>query len=221
MPRHASRLPVWGLGCAGAVGSLARGAELVRATQAPILVVAAELCSVTFITEDRSTTNLVSTSLFADGAAAVVLTTEGPGPEVVGSFSQLFDETDDIVAWDIVNEGLKVRLARSTPQLVYDYLQEVLRSGTGRYGLTTESLRHYALHPGGAKVLTAYQDALGLPNEALAPARSVLRDYGNMSSPTALFVLERILQTVPPSAQPGVLLAPGPGFSAEGVLFKW
>lgn len=200
MPRHASRLPVWGLGCAGAVASLARGAELVRVRQAPILVVAAELCSVTFITEDSSTTNLMSTSLFADGAAAVVLTPEGAGPEIVGGFSQLFDESDDIVAWDVVNEGLKVRLARSTPRLVNDYLLEVLQRGTCHYGLTPEALRHYALHPGGAKVLTAYQDALELPDGALEPARGVLRDYGNMSSPTALFVLERILQAVSPSA---------------------
>ena len=82
-------------------------------------MVAAELCSVTFIAEDSSTTNLMSTSLFADGAA-VVLTPEGTGPEVAVGFSQLFDESDDIVAWDVVNEGFKVRLARSTPQLVND-----------------------------------------------------------------------------------------------------
>ena len=133
MPRHASRLPVWGLGCAGGVASLARAAELASARGETVLVVAVELCSVTFIAEDLSRTNLVGTSLFAGGAAAVVLAPEGAGPDVIGGFSRLFDHSEDMVAWDVVPKGLRVRLARSVPQMV-DHLPEVLRQGTCRYG---------------------------------------------------------------------------------------
>lgn len=221
LPRDTARLPVWGLGCAGGVASLARGAELVRARGAPVLVVAVELCSVTLIAEDLSKTNLVGTSLFADGAAAVVLTRGGAGPRFLGSFSHLFDRSEGIVAWDLVPEGLKVRLARSTPEIVHERLRGVLEQGLRGVEVDLDAVRHFALHPGGARVLDAYQKALDLPEEVLEPSRSVLRDHGNMSSPTALFALQRILETTPPTHQPGLLLAPGPGFSVEGVAFAW
>jgi alkylresorcinol/alkylpyrone synthase len=221
LPRQATRLPIWGLGCAGGVASLALAAELVRSRGSPVLVVAVELCSVTIIREDTSKTNLVSASLFADGAAAVMLSPDGSGPELTAGFSRLFDGTEDIVAWDVVREGLKVRLARSTPKVVKQYLVDVLKEGTEQNGLRLEQLEHFALHPGGARVLDAYREALGLDGHSLCAASGVLRDYGNMSSPTCLFVLDRLLRQSEPTSKPGILLAPGPGFSAEGVFFRW
>ena len=221
LPRTVARVPVWGLGCAGGVSSLARAADLVRATGAPALVVAVELCSITFIATDLSKTNFVGTSLFGDGAAAVVISPNATGPEILNTFSRLFDESEGLVAWDLVPEGLKVRLARTTPEIVNEHLREVLCDGLRESDIDLADVRHYALHPGGAKVLTAYQEALSLAPEALDASRGILRDYGNMSSPTALFVLQRILRDSPARGEPGLLLAPGPGFSVEGVTFVW
>ena len=221
LPRSSARLPLWGLGCAGGIAGLSRGVELLEATGAPVLVVAVELCSVTIIAEDLSKTNLIGSSLFGDGAAAVVLTKDGDGPELIGSFSRLFDRSEGLVAWDLVPQGLKVRLARATPDIVLEQLPEVLAHWLAGLGLCLEDIRHYALHPGGAKVLDAYQESLQLSREDLVASRGVLRDYGNMSSPTAMFALERILDITPYSGCPGLLLAPGPGFSIEGAVFKW
>jgi alkylresorcinol/alkylpyrone synthase len=221
LPRDIARLPLWGLGCAGGVAGLARAADLLSVTGNPVLVVAAELCSVTLIAEDLSKTNLIGSSLFADGAVAAVLSDDGDGPELLGSFSRLFDQSEALVAWDLVPQGLKVRLARTTPDILQGRLQEVLEDGLTGLGLELRNIRHYSLHPGGAKVLDAYQESLHLSPEDLTASRGVLRDHGNMSSPTALFALERIIETSPRTESAGLLLAPGPGLSIEGIVFKW
>lgn len=221
LPRDARRLPVWGLGCSGGVACLAHASSLATSWDAPLLVVAVELCSVTLILEDQSATNLVGTSLFGDGAAAAVVTPGGPGAEILGSFSRLFDDSEGVVAWEVVDQGLKLKLDRSAPETVNQQLRMALQQGLQEYGLDLDEVGHYALHPGGAKVLEAYRQALGICGRMLAPAAEVLAEYGNMSSPTALFVLRRILECSTASGKAGLLLAPGPGFSIEGVVFRW
>lgn len=218
---HAKRLPLWGLGCAGGVAGLARAAELAAATQEPVLLVAVELCSLTFQRNDFSKSNLVGSSIFGDGAAAVVLVPEQKGPVVFGSYSTLFPETEDIMGWDMSETGLKVRFSRDIPAIVREYLPGLLKQACAQWGIETGSIRHFVAHPGGTKVLAAYSDSLGLNSEQLAEAYQVLRQYGNMSSASVLFVLERFLAKNPPTGDYGVMLALGPGFSAEQVLFKW
>lgn len=221
LPRKVARLPVWGLGCSGGVAGLARGAELLAATGRPVLVVAVELCTVTLVAQDTSKTNIVGSALFSDGAAAMVLSEQGDGPELLGSFSRLFDQSEGVVAWDIVPEGLKLRLAKTAPDVLRERLPEVLREGLSGTGVTLEELGHYVFHPGGAKVLDAYEESLGLESEDLEASRLVLERNGNMSSPTAFFALERTLEHSPRRGVPGLLLAPGPGFCLEGVVFRW
>lgn len=221
LPRDATRLPLFGLGCAGGVASIAHASRLAKASDAPVLVVAVELCSITLIIEDQSPTNLVGASLFSDGAAAVVVTPGGAGPELVGNFSRLFDDSEGVVAWDLVPEGLKLRLARTAPDTVNEQLRGALQRGLQEHGLDLDHIHHFALHPGGAKVLEAYRKGLGVPHDMLAPAKGVLSKYGNMSSPTALFVLQQIVESTEASGEAGLLLAPGPGFSVEVVIFRW
>lgn len=235
IPLSAMRLPLWGLGCAGGAAGLARSTDLARLhPDRVILLVAVELCSLTFIPGDRSKSNLVATSLFADGAAAVVLGASdaslmddlageetSAAPSVLGSFTRLLPDSYEVMGWDLHPQGLQVRFAQSIPSLVQQQLPALIAEGLEEYGLFPEDLTLHVLHPGGAKVLEAYGAALGSSRESLAASWAVLRECGNMSSPTVLFVLERLLQTPRRAGELGLLLALGPGFAAEGVLLRW
>lgn len=219
---HTCRLPIWGLGCAGGVAGAARAAELARpGPRGAVLLVAVELCSLTFQYNDRSKANLIATSLFGDGAAAAVFNTSGDGPEILGSYSTLFENSEDVMGWDLVNTGLRVRFSRHIPTIIDRHLPDLRRQACAAWGIDLNSLRHYVAHPGGAKVLAAYIASLGLSAADLKHAYEILACYGNMSSASVLFVLERFLASQPPSGNYGLMLALGPGFSAEQLLFRW
>lgn len=219
---HAVRMPVWGLGCAGGVSGLARAAELAQNVSGQfVLLVAVEICSITFQRNDFSKSNLVGTSIFADGAAAVVIGANGNGPEVVGSYSTLFPNTEDIMGWDVVETGLKVRFSRDIPSIIKRHLPELLNEACQDWGVAKSKLCHYIVHPGGAKVLTAYSESLGLAASKLLEAKIVLERFGNMSSASVFFVLKQFLANASSTGDYGIMLALGPGFSAEQVLFKW
>lgn len=225
LPLSVVRLPLWGLGCAGGAAGLARAAEL--AQQRPgqyVLLVAVELCSLTFLPGDLSKSNLVATSLFADGAAAVVLGQQAAsGPAVLGGFSRLLPNSYDVMGWDLTLEGLQVRFSQSIPALVAGELGHLIRDGLASHGLSVRDVRAWTLHPGGAKVLAAYHSGMGVDQKSLEAAFWVLQKFGNMSSPTVLFVLERQMYQLkrPQPSSKGVLLALGPGFTAEGVVLQW
>ena len=222
LSNHTCRLPIWGLGCAGGVAGAARAAELARSCPGrAVLLVAVELCSLTFQYNDRSKANLIATSLFGDGAAAAVFNTTGDGPEVLGSYSTLFEDSEDVMGWDLVQTGLRVRFSRHIPTIIDRHLPGLRRQACATWGLDLDSLRYYVAHPGGAKVLAAYIDSLGLSAADLKHAYEILACYGNMSSASVLFVLERFLANQPPTDDYGLMLSLGPGFSAEQVLFRW
>lgn len=221
LSEHTRRVPIWGLGCAAGAAGISRAAEY--ATLYPdqkVLLVAVELSGLTFQRGDRSKSNLISTSLFADGAAAVVLGT-GVGPEVLGSHSTTWPGTEAVMGWDLIETGLKVQLSKSVPTIVRERLRGNLQDACDSLNLNFADVEHFVLHPGGAKVLDAFEEVLGLAPGALTFSRSVLRDYGNMSSVTVLFILERFLESREyATGDLGVLSAMGPGFSAEHVFFR-
>ena len=221
LSEHVRRIPIWGLGCSAGAATLARASEYARLyPDQKVLMVGVELSGLTFQRGDRSKSNLISTSLFADGAAAVVLGA-GEGPEILGSRSTTWPDTEQVMGWDLIETGLKVQLSRSVPDIVRTKLRDDLRGACGSLDVSFETLKHFVLHPGGAKVLDAFEDVLGIERGGLAFSRGVLRDYGNMSSVTVLFILERFLQSGEfEPGDPGVLSAMGPGFSAEHVLFR-
>jgi len=199
-----------------------------------VLLIALELCSLTFQRRDLDRRNLVAAALFADGAAAaLVLGAEAPAPtvngngvgtqrlELVASRSMLWPDTLDVMGWDVDERGLHVIFSRDIPTIVRDWVRRNLDSFLEANGTSLERIAHVVAHPGGPKVLAAYAEALGLPPEAFRHARAVLRECGNMSSPTCLFVLERALAAG--DIRPGeaaVLAALGPGFSSELVLMR-
>jgi alkylresorcinol/alkylpyrone synthase len=228
------RTPLWGLGCAGGAAGLAHARDFALADpDARVLLIAIELCSLTFQHGDRTRQNLVAASLFGDGAAAaVVLGTRaarraGAGGqdavrlELIGSRSRLWPETLDVMGWNVDRNGLHVVFSRDIPTIVRDWVRPNLEEFLRAEGLTIADLDHVVSHPGGPRVLAAYSEALGLPEPAFRHAHQVLRDCGNMSSPTCLFVLDRFLSAR--EIEPGdtaVLTALGPGFSSELVLMR-
>lgn len=229
IPLWAVRLPIWGLGCAGGSAGLARAAEIAQnRPQQYVLLVSVELCSLTFLRGDLSKSNLVATSLFADGAAAVVLgmpSSANPafGPSVLGGFSRLLPDSYQVMGWELVPDGLQVRFAQSIPALVESELGSLIRDELARYGISASDVSTWTLHPGGAKVLAAFRSGMGVDEASLEASYSVLRQFGNMSSPTVLFVLARQMYQLerPQPGSTGVLLALGPGFAAEGAVLLW
>ena len=222
LSEHTRRLPVWGLGCAAGASTLAHAADYARLyPDKAVLLVGVELSGLTFQRGDRSKANLISTSLFADGAAAVVLGHPGEGPELLGSYSTTWPDTEKVMGWELIETGLKVQLSKSVPTIVLEKLRPNLEAACASAGLDFSDLEHFILHPGGAKVLDAFEEVFDLEPGGLTFSRGVLRDCGNMSAVTVLFILERFLESGEFAAGDlGVLSAMGPGFSAEHVLFR-
>lgn len=222
LSRSIARVPLWGLGCAGGAAALGRAATLVRGTGRPALVVAAELCSLTFVSEDKSPANVVATAIFGDGVAAAVLAPddERPGIELLGSHARVFDDTQYVMGWDVVAEGFKVRFAPSIAAIVRREAGRVFADACAHAGVDVTRLRHYVLHPGGPKVLEAFAETVPLTRDQVADAWTVLAEYGNMSGPTVFFVLERFLSRPHAPGELGVLTALGPGFAAESTVFR-
>ncbi|TBL80497.1 type III polyketide synthase [Paenibacillus thalictri] len=223
--RNIKRTPVWGLGCAGGAAGLSRAYEYVTAfPRSCCLVVSVELCGLTFIADDKSKSNLVATSLFADGAAAALVCGDewerARGPKIAATQSTIWPDTLDVMGWDVTNDGLKVIFSRDIPTLIHQEMKSNVESLLQERHLSLAQLDTYVLHPGGMKVLKAYEEALGLSPDKLGYARSVLRRYGNMSSATVLFVLKEAMESAGTSGY-GLAGALGPGFSSELLLLDW
>ncbi len=214
--RDVRRTPLWGLGCAGGAAGLARAREFAVADpRARVLLVAVELCTLTFQHGDRDRRNLVAASLFSEPAGGAVRL------EVVASGSTLWPDSLDVMGWTVDGRGLHVVFSRDIPTIVRDWVRPSLDAFLALQRLGLGDIDHVVAHPGGPKVLAAYAGALGLPPEALRHAREVLRTCGNMSSPTCLFVLERALAAGDVArGERALLSALGPGFSAEYVLLR-
>jgi alkylresorcinol/alkylpyrone synthase len=220
------RTPIWGLGCAGGVVGLARATDMARAYPESItVVVAVETCSLTFKFDDPSKTNFIATSLFADGAAAAVIAGDqraSSGVEILDSQSTLWPNSLRVMGLDVVNSGFALVLGVEIPAYVADSFRPVVDRFLMKHGLHIQQIEHFIFHPGGAKVIESYDEALDLTNGHLNPSREVLRQYGNMSSPTVLFVLDYIMQNseIHPGDY-GLAAAMGPGFSAEQLLVRF
>jgi alkylresorcinol/alkylpyrone synthase len=211
--RDVRRLPIFGLGCAGGAVGLARAAEVARALDGGIvLFLVVELCTLTFRIGDTSPSNVVATALFGDGAAAALLSTDASGPAVLASGEHTWAESLDIMGWRIEDDGLGVLFSRDIPTLVRTQYRAALDGFLDAAGIPFGAIDEFVCHPGGAKVVDALEEALGLQHGTMRDARSVLRDYGNMSAATVLFVLERSLARTTNGTR--LLSSLGPGFTA-------
>jgi alkylresorcinol/alkylpyrone synthase len=215
--RDIQRLPIFGLGCAGGLIGLSRAGDLARARPgSKVLFLVVELCALTFRKNDISKSNIVATALFGDGAAGAILSTDGEGPALGAAGEHTWPQSLDVMGWDMAEDGLKARFATSIPGLVASDFRPLLDEFLQRNAIGFSEINAFACHPGGAKVLDALEDALDLPPGGLEDSRSILRDYGNMSAVTVLFVAERM--DVRRKAQRTLLTALGPGFSAAFLM---
>lgn len=210
--RDVMRLPVFGLGCAGGVLGLARAASLARAHPgARVLFLVVELCALTFRKRDQSKSNIIATALFGDGAAAALLDSDADGPALAAWGEYTWPDSLDVMGWDITDDGLGVLFSRDIPTLVRTQFRDATDGFLRGRGLTLADIDGFICHPGGAKVITALEDSFGVPEGTLDEARAVLRQYGNMSAATVMFVLERMLAR---RGRRSLMTALGPGFTA-------
>jgi alkylresorcinol/alkylpyrone synthase len=231
--RNIKRLPIWGLGCAGGAAALSRAMEIARAVPtARVLTVVVELCGLTFMRNDMTKSALIATSLFADAAAAVIVAgddADAPNvahyPALVDSYTNTMPDSLDVMGWDIDGAGFRVVISRDIPAIVRTFMRETIETFLAERSMGAEDIEHYVAHPGGAKVLTAYEESLGLGPDQLRHTRSVLRTCGNVSACSVLFVLECFAREIAgrtlEAPEHGLLCALGPGFSAEVVLLRW
>ena len=213
----AMRVPVFGLGCAGGASGLALAADLARARPgARVLLVVVEACTVSFRTDRLTKADIIATVLFGDGAAAACLSTEGDAAITVGrGLQHRWPDTLGIMGWDVEDTGLGVVFDRSIPDFARSEIAAATDSALATAGLARDGFDGLICHPGGAKVVAALESAFGLPNGTLGVERDVLRDHGNMSAPTVLFVLDAARRTGRCGKQ--LLMALGPGFTASYV----
>lgn len=218
--RDVFRLPVFGLGCAGGVIGLARAARLAQAAPGEhILFLVVEPCALTFCRSDYSKSNIVATALFGDGAAAAVVSCRGAGPAITAAGEYTWPNTLDVMGWGVADEGLQVIFSRDIPTLIRERFRPALDSYLARQGLTLGAVDQWLCHPGGAKVLDALEDVLEQSRGGLVHARAVLRDFGNMSAATVMFVLSRALDNGGVGRR-AIMSALGPGFTAAFLMLE-
>ncbi|MGO9057115.1 MAG: type III polyketide synthase [Candidatus Binataceae bacterium] len=227
MRSSVKRTPIFGLGCVAGAAGIARASDYVRAfpNQTAVLL-SVELCSLTLQRDDFSLANLIASGLFGDGAAAVVIgggEHPGPrGPRIIATRSVIYPDTERVMGWDIVESGFKIVLSPRVPEVVEQHLGGDVDSFLAGHGLERGAIRHWIAHTGGPKVLRAIENSLGLPCDALERSWRSLREIGNLSSASVLFVLSDLLAA--DQAKPGdygLLMAMGPGFCSELVLLRW
>jgi alkylresorcinol/alkylpyrone synthase len=218
------RLPLTELGCAAGAMALARAADFIRAfPDANVLIVAVELPTLTFQRGDLSQANLISCVLFGDGsAAALVSGRTRTGARIVDADTYTFPQSIDAMGFDLRNSGFHIVLSRDVPQMIKERIRNLVDGFLQRSGLTRKSLSAFLLHPGGQKLLSYVEEELELDRTDTQLSWDVLRNYGNLSSATILFILHGWLSMKKMNeGDYGLAAAFGPGFSAELLLLKW
>lgn len=219
MRRDTRRLPVFGLGCAGGVIGVSRAAEMAMASPGRrVLLLVVELCSLTFRYGDNSKSNIVAAALFGDGAAALLLDAAGEGPILGDSGEHTWPDSLDVMGWQVAEDGLGVLFSRDIPELVRRDFRPVLEQFLSCRQLRRQDLAGLVCHPGGAKVMDAMEEVVGALPDSMRIARDILREFGNMSAATVLFVLERTLKSCSPGRY--LMSALGPGFTTGFQLLR-
>jgi alkylresorcinol/alkylpyrone synthase len=225
LPSRLKRIPIFGLGCVAGAAGIARAADYVRAFPDQVAVLlSVELCSLTLQREDLSVANLISSGLFGDGAAAVVVVgaeRAAAGPRIIATRSAFYPDTERVMGWDISERGFQVVLSPEVPDMVHRHLKGDVEGFLAAHGTSRQEIGRWIAHTGGPKVLEAMQEALELPADALALSWKSLREVGNLSSTSVLLVLEETLRDDPAAGTQGLLFAMGPGFCSELVLLAW
>ena len=218
------RLPVTEMGCAAGISGLIYAHNFLKSNPGKrIALVAVESPTATFQLNDHSMANMVSAAIFGDGASCVLLSSEedAKGPKIVGDGMYHFKDATHLMGFDLTDSGLKMILDPSVPETIAAHFPDIVHPFLKRYGTSIDAIDHLIFHPGGRKIVQTVEGLFGNLGKNIDDTREVLRAYGNMSSVTVLYVLERFMEKDIKSGEKGLMLSFGPGFSAQRILLEW
>lgn len=224
--QNIGRMSIFGLGCGGGVSGYSKANILAKANpNAIVLLVAVELCSLTFLRNDFSKSNFIGSSLFADGVAACIVTGDNHSNKTgnkitfLATQSKLYYDTLDVMGWEFLDTGFKVLFSHDIPTIISENIRADITTFLSKHQLKISDITNFIFHPGGKKVLSAYEEALQVEGDFLKNTREVMNDNGNLSSATVLYVLERFFTQDYKNGY-GLMISMGPGFSSEMVLLQ-
>lgn len=218
------RLPVTEMGCAAGISGMIYAKKFLQANPGKrAAVIAVESPTATFQLDDYSMPNIVSAAIFGDGAACVILSShpEDEGPEILGEEMYHFYEAEHLMGFRLTNTGLQMVLDVAVPDQIAAHFPDIIHPFLSRNGLTIEDVQHFIFHPGGKKIIQTVEELFRDLGKNIDDTKEVLRLYGNMSSATVLYVLERFMDRKVPAGERGLMLSFGPGFSAQRILLQW
>jgi len=224
MKQDIVRLPVTEMGCAAGVSGMIYAKNFLKSNpNKRAAVIAVESPTATFQLEDFSMVNIVSAAIFGDGAASVILSSyeDEEGPEIIDEAMYHFYDAEHMMGFKLVNSGLQMILDQSVPQIISNHFPKIVHPFLKKNELTIEEIDHLIFHPGGKKIVQTVEDLFGSLGKNIDDTKEVLKLYGNMSSATVLYVLERFLDKKLPKGNTGLMLSFGPGFSAQRILLRW
>lgn len=222
--QNITRLPVTEMGCAAGISGMIYAYNFLKANPGKrAAVVAVESPTATFQLEDFSMANMVSAAIFGDGAACVLLSSEEniDGPAIIGEEMYHFYDATHLMGFDLTNNGLQMILDPAVPETISKHFPEIIYPFLAKHGSAIEKVDHLIFHPGGRKIVQTVSDLFGNLGKNIDDTRETLRLYGNMSSATVLYVLERFLNKEIQKGEQGIMLSFGPGFSAQRILLEW
>lgn len=218
------RLPVTEMGCAAGVSGLIYARNFLRSNPGKrIALVAVESPTATFQHGDFAMANMVSAAIFGDGAACVLLSSEqeATGPRIIGEGMYHFPDATHLMGFDLTDDGLRMILDPAVPEMISEHFDDILFPFLSHCGTDISRVKHLVFHPGGRKIVQTVEDRFRPLGKNIDDTRETLRLYGNMSSATVLYVLERFMEKDIPPGEQGLLLSYGPGFTAQRVLLEW
>ena len=218
------RLPVTEMGCAAGISGIIYANNFLKANPGKrAAVIAVESPTATLQLDDFSMANMVSAAIFGDGAACVLLSSEedAKGPEIIGQDMYHFFEATDLMGFDLTNNGLKMILDPAVPETIAEHFPKIIHPFLKKNNSSIEQVQHLIFHPGGKKIVQTVEDLFGKLGKDIDDTKAVLRLYGNMSSATVLYVLERFMTKPIERGEQGLMLSFGPGFSAQKILLQW
>lgn len=218
------RLPVTEMGCAAGISGIIYAQNFLKANPGKrAAVIAVESPTATFQLNDFSMANMVSAAIFGDGAACVLLSSEenAQGPKIIGEGMYHFYDTPNMMGFDLTNEGLRMILDPAVPETIAEHFPKIIHPFLREHGSSIERLNHLIFHPGGKKIVQTVEGLFSEMDKNIDDTKEVLRLYGNMSSATVLYVLQRFMEKEMSKGEQGLMLSFGPGFSAQRILLEW
>ena len=224
MKQDIVRLPVTEMGCAAGISGMIYAKNFLQANPGKrAAVVAVESPTATFQLTDFSMANIVSAAIFGDGAATVLLSScpEDDGPAIIAEEMYHFYNAEQMMGFKVTDTGLQMILDETVPETIAEHFPKIVHPFLEKNQSKIEEINHLIFHPGGRKIIQTVEELFGSLGKNINDTREILKQYGNMSSVTVLYVLERFLEKKIPAGEKGLMLSFGPGFSAQSILLQW